>query len=271
MNRHLIVFFCSACLLVFGGAAAWPDDARRKMKLGLQEYKAGDFEAAQREFEDAAKGASDERLDAGAALYNEANALYRLGQPDRAASKYMDAGRSTDLSLQKKTFFNRGNALYQLAEQAQAEGDLDSARQALEQAMVMYENTMALDPADRDSKINYELTLRKHEEVKELQEQQQQQQEQQQGEQEQEQEKKDDEQEPEEQQEEEQESSGQQQEPAESGEQQQQPQPQQEQSAEEMTEEEARVLLDAMRQEEQAAREQYRMVQGTPAPVDKDW
>ena len=270
MNRHLIVFFCSACLLVFGGAAAWPDDARQKMKLGLQEYKAGDFEAAQREFEDAAKGASDERLDAGAALYNEANALYRLGQPDRAASKYMDAGRSTDLSLQKKTFFNRGNALYQLAEQAQAEGDLDSARQALEQAMVMYENTMALDPADRDSKINYELTLRKHEEVKELQEQQQQQQpqqEQQQGEQEQE--KQNGEPQPEEQQEEEQESSDQQQEPAESGE--QQPQPQEEQSAEEMTEEEARVLLDAMRQEEQAAREQYRMVQGTPAPVDKDW
>ena len=54
----------------------------------------------------------------------------------------------------------------------------------------------------------------------------------------------------------------------------QQPQPQQaEPKAEEMTPEEARMLLDAMRDEEQAQRDAMRMIMGSPEPPQnkKDW
>ncbi len=51
-------------------------------------------------------------------------------------------------------------------------------------------------------------------------------------------------------------------------EQQQQPQPQQ---SEQMTPEEARMILDSMKQDEQARRDQLRLILGEPVPVEKDW
>ena len=41
--------------------------------------------------------------------------------------------------------------------------------------------------------------------------------------------------------------------------------------AEEMTEQEAIMLLDALREEERAARERMRLKVGEPVPVEKDW
>ena len=38
-----------------------------------------------------------------------------------------------------------------------------------------------------------------------------------------------------------------------------------------MTPEEAKLMLDAMKQEEQASRDRMRLVIGQPTPVDKDW
>ena len=38
-----------------------------------------------------------------------------------------------------------------------------------------------------------------------------------------------------------------------------------------MTEEEAEMILDAMKQEEQAKRDQMRKMHGQPVPVDKNW
>jgi hypothetical protein len=45
----------------------------------------------------------------------------------------------------------------------------------------------------------------------------------------------------------------------------------QDRPAEEMTTEEARQLLDALKQQEQSAREQIRVIMGRPVPVEKDW
>ena len=278
MSPRISSLLCVAALIV-GATEAYADSARQSLSRGLKEYQSGNYEEAQKAFEQAAGGAQDARLDPGPAHYNEGNAFFRLGQPEQAASKFMDALRSTDLSLQSKAFFNRGNALFRLADIAHAEGDMDTALQALEQALAMYENTMALDPGDRDSKINYELTLRKQEELKELQQQQQQQEKEKQDQEQSDQQKQDQQQQQQQQQqqpEEQPDSPDQPDEPESTAEQQQQQEQennaqQQDSPSEEMTPEEARVLLDAMRQEEQASRERYRMIHGTPAPVDKDW
>lgn len=270
MSPRTFSLLCVAALII-GATEAYADSARQSLSRGLKEYQSGNYEKAQKAFEQAADGAQDARLDPGTAHYNEGNAFFRLGQPEQAASKFMDALRSTDLSLQSKAFFNRGNALFRLADIAHAEGDMDTALQALEQALAMYENTMALDPGDQDSKINYELTLRKQEELKELQQQEKEEQDQEQSDQQ----KQDQQQQQQQKQPEEQpDSPDQPDEPENTAEQQQEQEnnaQQQESPSEEMTPEEARVLLDAMRQEEQASRERYRMIHGTPAPVDKDW
>ena len=275
MSPRISSLLCVAALIV-GATEAYADSARQSLSRGLKEYQSGNYEEAQKAFEQAAGGAQDARLDPGPAHYNEGNAFFRLGQPEQAASKFMDALRSTDLSLQSKAFFNRGNALFRLADIAHAEGDMDTALQALEQALAMYENTMALDPGDRDSKINYELTLRKQEELKELQQQQEKEKQDQEQSDQQKQDQQQQQQQQQQQPEEQPDSPDQPDEPESTAEQQQQQEQennaqQQDSPSEEMTPEEARVLLDAMRQEEQASRERYRMIHGTPAPVDKDW
>ena len=52
---------------------------------------------------------------------------------------------------------------------------------------------------------------------------------------------------------------------------QQQQQQAQPRKSEEMTPEEARIMLDAMKQEEQASRDRMRLIIGQPTPVEKDW
>lgn len=289
MSRISIVAIACACLALAVGPAS-ADPARDSMNTGLRDYGEGRFEDASKAFEKAAEQAKQTRLDPAAAIYNQANTLMQMERPQDAASKYTDALRSTDLTLQKKAYFNRGNALYGMAESTRAAGDTDTALKALEEALAMYENAIALDPRDRDSKINYELTLKKQEEVRQQQQEQKQQQQQQQQEKQQNQDQQKDEKQEQQQsdqdkkqqqdkqdQEKQQEQKEQQQQQKNNDkagaqdQQQQEKQPSKPERAEEMTPDEARVLLDAMRQEEQAARERYPVTRGEPSPVDKDW
>lgn len=268
-SRLLAILATSLALAPARHALA--DTPRDSMNAGIREYEADQFEAAAKSFGAAAQNASGTKLDPARAHYNEGNALMQLKRAQDASQKYTDALRSTDLNLQRKAYFNRGNALYDIGEAARATGEFDAALKALEEALAMYENAIALDPRDRDSKINYELTLKKQEEVRQEQEQQQQQQQDQNQDQKQDEKKDEPEQSEDENKQDEQEEQ-QQQEQQDQGEQQQQQQQQaQPERAEEMTPEEAQVLLDAMRQEEQAARERYRVMRGQPVPVEKDW
>jgi Ca-activated chloride channel homolog len=252
------------------------DPARSALRDGIRLYEDGSFDKSATRFDEAAQGASRAKLDAAVPKYNQGNALIRAGQPDEASKAYADALRSTDLSLQGKAYFNRGNALARISGEDEAKGELDAASRALDEALVMYENAMALDPQDEDAKVNYELALKQKEQLQQKQQQQQQQQEQDQ----EDQQKEDEQSQPQQQQGQDQQEQNQQNEQQEQQEQQgQQPQEQeasQEQaqspkSSEAMTPEEAAMVLDSMKQEEQAKREQLKLIIGQPVPVDKDW
>ena len=165
------------------------------------------------------------------------------------------------------------------SELAEKQGGLDPAIGSVDEALSMYESAMTLAPGDEDAKVNYELALRRKQELQQKKEQQQQQQKQDQDKQDQEkedqsqkqeqQEKNDQQkQDPQENQQQDQKKDQQQNQGHQQPSDQQQAQPR---KSEEMTPEEARIMLDAMKQEEQASRDRMRLIIGQPTPVEKDW
>lgn len=260
-----------------------PPAARPAFEAGLEAFAASNFSAAAESFVEAAAAAPAEKLDPAAARYNAGLAAFAAGDLEAAAVHFNAAAAASDLGLQAKAYYNRGNALFHLADsplQAQAlpGGDpapaLDTSESAIGQAIQMYENAIALDPDDADAKANYELAVLKQQQI---QQQQQDQQQDQEKKEEEEKEEGDSQPQPEsgdsgkEQKEEEeprpqsdsQPSAGESQEESES--------PQPEASAEDMTPEEAEMLLDALKAQEQSQRDRLHPFLGRPVPVEKDW
>ena len=54
--------------------------------------------------------------------YDQGNALIRASRSDDASKAYADALRSTDLLLQSRAYFNRGNALAQMCSETRELG-----------------------------------------------------------------------------------------------------------------------------------------------------
>ena len=271
------LFICIALAAVPPSAGWCADVPRQSMKDGTRLYQNKAFDKAAQSFDQAAQSAQNGKLDVSVAKYNAADARYRMGQFGAAATNFAEATRSPDLALQSKAYYNRGNALATASEMQEKQGGLDTAVGSIDEAIKMYENAITLAPGDEDAKVNYELALKKKQELEQKQKQQQQQQKQDQQQQKQDQDKKDQQQDQstkqdqrkQDQQKDQKENGGQPQPQQQSADQQkQQAQPQ---KSEEMTPEEAKMMLDAMKQEEQASRDKMRLVIGQPAPVDKDW
>ena len=278
--------FIYAALIALSPWTGWGDGTpRQDMKEGIRLYEKNTYDGAADSFHRAAQSASKDQLDVSVAKYNEANARFKLGQFGAAATNYADATRSPDLALQSKAYYNRGNALIAASEGLEKQGGLDTAAGSVDEAIEMFENAITLAPGDEDAKVNYELALKKKQELQQKQQQQQKQ----------DQNKKDQDQKnqpqnnPSQKQEEQKKQDSQQSQPKDSSQDQKQqpqnagqPQPEkpssdpqkqqaQPQKSEEMTPEEAKIMLDAMKQEEQASRDRMRLIIGQPSPVDKDW
>ncbi|MFH0952765.1 MAG: hypothetical protein V1873_00380 [Verrucomicrobiota bacterium] len=245
-------------------AAGWcADPARRALDEGARYYEQKAYDKAAAAFDQAAQAAPGQKLDPAVARYDEATALLRQGQAQAAAEKLASALRSPDIGLQSKAYYNRGNALVGMTQQEEQQGQLDMATKALDEALAMYENAMTLAPQDEDAKINYELALKKKQELEQKKQQQEQQQDQQKD-QSKDQNKQDQQKQQEQEKEQEQQKQNEQNQP-------QEQQPQQAQPSQAMTQQEAAMLLDAMKQEEQASRDRLRLIIGQPVPVEKDW
>jgi len=123
---------------------------RSAMRKGLKAMKAGDYSNAVPllaktvlEFPDAGN-------------YNLGNANYRLGDYETAAENYNEALRTTDLALQAKAYFNRGNALLARTTTMTGNEKIGMAIECAFQAVDMYEKAILLDPGDLAAKQNYE-------------------------------------------------------------------------------------------------------------------
>lgn len=276
-----------------GPPAARADDPRTNFRQGRKAYERKEYKAAADAFDRAAREASGSRLDPAAALYNRAHALFQAQDYDQALQQFQEALSTTDLELQERAYYNKGNTLMRLSARQEQAQQLDPALKSVTGALEAYEQAMKLAPRDTDAKVNYELALKKKDELVQKQEQQQQQNQQQQD-----QNQPKDSSKPEEQKKDQGRDQPQQQPNSKPQPAQDQPQPQdkapqpekgdqqkqqtgketpqqsvqqQAGTSEAMTPEEAQMVLDAMKQEEQSRRDQLRVIMGQPVPVDKNW
>jgi len=128
----------------------------------LRDYKQGNYDQALKEYEQLMKQkADDPRLH-----FNAGAAAYRNRQFDQATKQFEQALDSTDLKLQELAFYNRGNSLYYLGEQAP---DPKKRTENWEKALKDFDASLQLNPKDADAKFNKEFVKRKLEELKQQQ------------------------------------------------------------------------------------------------------
>jgi Ca-activated chloride channel family protein len=144
---------------------------------GLDAYQQGKFEDAYSEFQQTLKShpesTADDKLQ-----FDSGAAAYKLKDYTKALESFSQALLTRDTGLQGKGHYNLGNTLYQRGETEQSdEKKLSDWTNALDH----YQQTLKLDPNDKDAKDNYEYVKQKIEELKNRQAQQQQQQQQGQG------------------------------------------------------------------------------------------
>ena len=288
--KRLLSIGTLAALAAMSASAADPS-ARASFDAGLRDFASSNYPAASNAFLAAAAAAPAEKLDPAAAFFNAGLSAYAAGDLKAAADSFAHAAAGSDLSLQAKAYYNRGNALLHQAGSPAAAmplptmstQELASAESSVGEAIQMFENAIALDPKDVDAKANYELAVLKQQQIEQQKKQQQQQDQQKQDQQKQDQQNQDQpKQDPKNQEEQQNQQQQQQQQKQAEPKPQPQPQPQedpqqkeepiqQEKSSEEMTPEEAAMMLDAMKAQEQSQRDQLHPLFGRPVPVEKDW
>src|SRR5437016_2140967 len=129
---------------------------------GIDAYRDGKFEDAYGQFQQTLKShpqspAEDKlQFDSGAAAY-------KLKDYNRALESFSQDLLTRDTGLQSKGHYNLGNTLY---ERGETEKGDDKKLSDWTNALSHYEQTLNLDPQDKDAKDNYEYVKKKIEELK---------------------------------------------------------------------------------------------------------
>ena len=118
--------------------------------MGLKAFKAGDYSNAIPLLEKTVLEFPD------TGNYNLGNANYRLGDYEKAEENYTEAMRTTDLALQAKAYFNRGNALLARTTTMTGSEQIGMAIECAFQSVDMFEKAILLNPGDLAAKQNYE-------------------------------------------------------------------------------------------------------------------
>lgn len=159
MKRHVAIV---GLALLPGAleAVSWLDPGR-------EAYRRGDYAQAAQLYAQAANKASPE------ALYNQATALYKQGQWAQALEGFERALPQADPHLQKKIYYNAGNARYRLG-QTFAQENPQQTLEHWEAGLKHYAASLELDNANEDAQFNHDFLKQKLEELKQQQDQQQQ-------------------------------------------------------------------------------------------------
>lgn len=135
---------------------------------GLDAYRDGRYPDALKQFEQTL--AEHPRTEAADKLqFDTGAAAYKSRDYNKALGAFSQALLSKDTGLQSRSHYNLGNTLYQRGEQQKADdkklGDWTNALQH-------YEQTLKLEPQNKEAKENYEFVKKKIEELKKQKEQQ---------------------------------------------------------------------------------------------------
>lgn len=123
-------------------ATAAVDPAYSGNEAANADFASGDFGAALERY----RAVQRERPGLAQIRVNAGNTLYRLADYSRALADHDVAITTTDVTVRAVAFYDRGNTLFRL-------GRYEDARES-------YRDSLRLDPANRDAKVNLELTDR---------------------------------------------------------------------------------------------------------------
>jgi Ca-activated chloride channel family protein len=129
---------------------------------GIDAYHEGKFEDAYSQFQQTLKShpesPADDKLQ-----FDSGAAAYKLKDYNKALESFSQALLTRDTGLESKGHYNLGNTLYQHGETEKSD---DKKLSDWTNALDHYEQTLKLDPQNKDAKDNYEYVKKKIEELK---------------------------------------------------------------------------------------------------------
>ncbi|MCI5126636.1 MAG: VWA domain-containing protein, partial [Candidatus Electrothrix sp. AR5] len=129
---------------------------------GEELFKAGDYAGAEAYYHKAL-----EKDNTSPALhFNLGGSLYRQQKYDKAAAAFTQALGTDDLSLQTRSYYNRGNSQFFLGASAAAK-DKEQAQKQWSAAEKSFEAALKLDPEDKAAGHNLKMVKKKLEKLKE--------------------------------------------------------------------------------------------------------
>jgi Ca-activated chloride channel family protein len=129
---------------------------------GLNAYQQGKFEDAYKEFQETLKSHPQSRAE-DKLQFDSGTAAYKLKDYNKALESFSQALLTPETDLQSKGHYNLGNTLYQRGELQKAD---DKKLSDWTNALDHYEQTLKLDPQDKEAKDNYEYVKKKIDELK---------------------------------------------------------------------------------------------------------
>ena len=129
---------------------------------GLDAYRSGKFEDAYGQFQQTIKTHPESRAE-DKLQFDSGAAAYKLKDYSKAMESFSQALLSRDIGLQSKGHYNLGNTLYQRGEAQKSD---DKKLSDWTNALDHYEQTLKLDPQNKEAKDNYDYVKKKIEELK---------------------------------------------------------------------------------------------------------
>jgi Ca-activated chloride channel homolog len=136
---------------------------------GIDAYRNGKFEDAYSQFQQTLKSHPQSRAE-DKLQFDSGAAAYKLKDYTKAMESFSQALLSRDTGLQSKGHYNLGNTLYQRGETQKSD---DKKLSDWTNALDHYEQTLKLEPQNKEAKDNYDYVKRKIEELKNKKQQQQ--------------------------------------------------------------------------------------------------
>jgi len=129
---------------------------------GLEAYRDGKFEDAYSQFQETLKSHPQSRAE-DKLQFDSGAAAYKLKDYGKALESFSQALLSPETRLQSKSHYNLGNTLYQRGETQKSD---DKKLSDWTNALDHYEQTLKLEPQDKEAKENYDYVKKKIEELK---------------------------------------------------------------------------------------------------------
>jgi len=129
---------------------------------GVDAYRSGKFEDAYSQFQEALKTHPQSRAE-DKLQFDSGAAAYKLKDYSKALESFSQALLSRDTALQSKGQYNLENTLYQRGDAQKSD---DKKLSDWTNALDHYQQTLKLDPQNKEAKDNYDYVKRKIEELK---------------------------------------------------------------------------------------------------------